>query len=294
MSEEPNKGAAWIDLELSNDDYHSGPGISKSSLDLVDRSPLHYWHKKIGPGKEGAFETPAMRLGSLAHLAILEPELMATTVAVMPQCDRRTKAGKEEYAKALEDAEAEGKQLVTASDYATVTAMKRAVKQHPLASELLRGGTREGSFFWTDQMTGQLCKCRPDLIDRERRFAIDLKTTTDASAESFKRSAAKYRYGVQAAWYSDGASECLGYTAVDTFVILAVETIAPYGVALYELGQDWIMTGQEMYRRDLNTLARCLETDKWPSYSQSIVPLSMPPWAARSITIQNDNLEHPF
>ena len=72
--------------------------------------------------------TSAMRLGSLAHLAILEPELMATNVAVMPQCDRRTKAGKEEYAKALEDAEAEGKQLVTASDYATVTAMKRAVK----------------------------------------------------------------------------------------------------------------------------------------------------------------------
>ena len=65
-------------------------------------------------------------------------------------------------------------------------------------------------------------------------------------------------------------------------------------MALYELGQDWIMTGQMMYRRDLNALARCLETDEWPSYSPNIVPLAMPRWAASSVTIDNPTLGEPF
>ena len=285
---------AWVDMELPIANYHAGPGISKSSLDLVARSPQHYWEAKIGPRRQDFSETTAMRLGSLAHLAILEPELLESSVIVAPDVNRRTKAGKAEYDAALEEATANNKQLVANADLNRVLEMRYAIETHARAAELLRGGTREGSFFWTDEMTGQLCKCRPDLIDRERRFAIDLKTTTDASPEAFKRSAAKYRYGVQAAWYSDGASECLGYTCVDTFVILAVETLPPYGVALYELGQDWIMTGQDMYRRDLNALARCLETDEWPTYSQTILPLSMPRWAASSITIDNPTLEDPF
>ena len=290
----PGARSAWVDLTLSNEAYHAGPGISKSSLDLVARSPLHYWEKKIGPRKEVAFDTAAMRLGTLAHLAILEPELLGTSVVVAPEVNRRTKAGKAEYDAALEEAAANGLQLVPRKDLDTVVEMRRAIGKHRLASELLKGGTREGSFFWTDEMTGQLCKCRPDLINREGRFAIDLKTTTDASPDAFKRSAAKYRYGVQAAWYSYGAGECLGYTCVDTFVILAVESVPPYGVALYELGQDWIMGGQMMYRRDLNALARCLEADEWPSYPETIVPLSMPRWAASSITTDNDNLQDPF
>ena len=49
-----------------------------------------------------------------------------------------------------------------------------------------------------------------------------------------------------------------------------------------------------MYRRDLNALARCLESDKWPSYPETIVPLSMPRWAVSSITTDNDNLQEPF
>jgi exodeoxyribonuclease VIII len=285
---------SWVDLTLTNEDYHAGPGISKSSLDLVARSPLHYWEKKIGPRKDVAFETASMRLGTLAHLAVLEPDLMAEFCMVAPDVNRRTKVGKAEYAAAEDEAEATGRKLVTANDLLTVQEMRNAVDRHPLAKELLKGGTREGSFFWTDDMTGHLCKCRPDLIDKDRRFAIDLKTTTDASPDSFRRSAAKYRYGVQAAWYSDGADKCLGYDCVDTFVILAVESVPPYGVALYELGQDWIMAGQMMYRRDLETLVRCLESDKWPSYSEHIVPLGMPRWAASSITTDNPDIQNPF
>lgn len=55
---------------LPNADYHGGPGVSKSGLDLIHRSPLHFDHAR----KTTREQTPAQRLGTAAHDLILEPE----------------------------------------------------------------------------------------------------------------------------------------------------------------------------------------------------------------------------
>ena len=55
---------------LSNAAYHGGPGISKSGLDLIRRSPMHYRHS-LTVSRE---PTPDQRIGTLAHTMILEPE----------------------------------------------------------------------------------------------------------------------------------------------------------------------------------------------------------------------------
>ncbi len=77
------------------EEYHAGPGVSKSDLDLIARSPAHYRAQKAAPREA----TPAMIIGSAFHTATLEPEKFDLEFAVAPEgIDRRTKAGKEEWA----------------------------------------------------------------------------------------------------------------------------------------------------------------------------------------------------
>lgn len=62
---------------ISNAEYHGGPGISKSGLDLVHRSPMHY-HAVVTAANDRT-PTPAQEIGTAVHMAILEPEEFAKT-----------------------------------------------------------------------------------------------------------------------------------------------------------------------------------------------------------------------
>lgn len=57
--------------DISNESYHSGPGISKSGLDLIHRSALHY--NAVVTAANDHTPTPAQAIGTAAHAIILEP-----------------------------------------------------------------------------------------------------------------------------------------------------------------------------------------------------------------------------
>lgn len=57
---------------IPNADYHGGPGISKSGLDLIHRSPMHY-HAVVTAANDNHESTAAQALGTAAHALILEP-----------------------------------------------------------------------------------------------------------------------------------------------------------------------------------------------------------------------------
>ena len=60
---------------IPNADYHGGPGISKSGLDLIRRSPQHY--KAVVDGANDNQPTTAQAIGTAAHCLILEPQEFA-------------------------------------------------------------------------------------------------------------------------------------------------------------------------------------------------------------------------
>lgn len=62
---------------IPNAEYHSGPGISKSGLDLIHRSPMHY--HAVVTAENDRVPTPAQELGTAAHALILEPEVFTAT-----------------------------------------------------------------------------------------------------------------------------------------------------------------------------------------------------------------------
>lgn len=262
--------------DLSNADYHSGEGISKSGLDLIHRSPLHYWSRYLDPEREEEEPSKALRLGSAIHGAALEPEKFGEEFAVAPKCDRRTKAGKASYADFVLDSA--GKTVLTADEGELVRRVAESVRAHPTAAFLLGEGRPELSAFWRDEKTGELCRCRPDWA--REGLLIDLKTTQDAGYHGFRRSAWQFRYHVQAAFYLDGWAAA-GNEPAQSFVFIAVEKTPPFAVAVYYASEDMVRLGREEYRADLDLYAACRKADQWPGYPTDIQQLDPPAWAVK-------------
>lgn len=257
--------------DLTNAEYHASSAISKSGLDLIRKAPALFKWRRENPQEP----TPAMRLGTLTHSAVLEPDSFASSVIALPEgIDRRTSAGKAEW-NAFE-IEANGREIITAEEMAKLEAIRDAVHAHPAAAKALAGSpTIEQSIFW--DIDDVACRCRPDCVT-ERGVIVDLKTTRDASPDGFAKSIASYRYHVQAAYYSDGYEAAFG-EAPRGFVFIAVETEPPYLVGVYVASAQMILRGRSAYEADLETFRRCRDADEWPGYSDTPLTLELPKWA---------------
>lgn len=269
---------------ISNDAYHGGAGISKSGLDVVARSPLHYWSKYLDPQRERREPTASMRLGTAIHTAVLEPGEFANRHHVAPAVDRRTKDGKAMWVEAEDAAAAAGAELISNEDAQVCIRIAEQVRSHPTAVKVFSTGQAELSCYWTDEETGVLCKCRPDWLGLP--LVVDLKSTEDASVEGFARSAWTYRYWVQAAWYMDGVEQATGQRP-DAFVFAAFEKSAPYASAFYYADDAMLQIGRAEYRKLLRVYANCLAAGHWPGYATDVLPLGVPAWAMKAV---NDNL----
>lgn len=259
---------------LPASEYHADLlTISKHGLDLVHKAPALYAYKKTTAHTET--RSPAMRWGTLVHLAVLEPHLLDAETVVAPDVDKRTKAGRDAWAELA----ASGREVITEAEAESLRDITAAVRSHPAAAALLAGETEiENSVYWEDAETGILCRARPDLI-RCDGIVVDLKTTMDAGQHDFSRAASNYRYHVQAAFYLDGLKAC--GVEVDSFAFIAVEKEAPYLVSVYAADDVFLAKGRQAYQADLATYKACLESNTWPGYSREIQPLSLPAWATR-------------
>jgi len=261
---------------MDNTSYHAHQAISKSHLDQIARSPLHYWARYLDPKRVAPEPSAAMRLGTALHTHVLELSRWDEETAVAPACDRRTKAGKDAFASF--EASATGKTVITADDAEVVMAMGRSVMRHPGAAMLLgMAGKAETTHMWMDPIYRLECKCRPDWLTDDGSIMVDLKTTRDASPRAFKRSIADYRYHVQAGWYLDGVEQATGKRP-DQFIFICVESTAPYACAVYAADAELIERGHEQAMQDLGKLATCKAADSWPSYSDQIETISLPGW----------------
>lgn len=265
-------------VPMENADYHRHAGVSKSHLDQVARSPLHYWARYLDPNRVELEPTPAMLIGSALHTHVLELDKWDARYVTMPEgIDRRTKQGKAEW-EAFSVASS-GRIVLSKADAELVMKMGQAIYSHPAAAMLLQGlpGKAETTWMWTDHATGLQCKCRPDWLTDDGSLIIDLKTTEDASPLGFRKSVANWRYHVQAAWYLDGLERANG-TRPDQFIFVVVEKKPPHAVAVYAADAEMIAIGAETAARDLDVLATCKAAGAWPGYSDQIETISLPAW----------------
>jgi exodeoxyribonuclease VIII len=184
-----------------------------------------------------------MKIGSLFHTMVLEPE--KSNFVAGPDVNKNTKEWKAFKA----DAEASGQTIIDQATLDMLNGMVASVRAHPAANALLSGpGIAEGSCFWHDERSGELCRCRPDKYRQDLGIIVDLKSTEDASPKEFARSIANYRYHMQSAYYQDGVEAATG-DFIKGFVFVAVEKKAPYAVAVYQLDMQGVEAGRITYQR---------------------------------------------
>lgn len=258
---------------MPNDDYHKGPGVSKSQLDLLHRSPALLQWSRTAP--EDDEKKTALNIGDACHARILEPNRFEAEYAVGPDAPRNTKAGKDAWAKFAE--EAGDKTVLTHSEGRKVELIRESVMAHPHARWLVESaGDVEASIYWNDEITGELCRCRPDKALPEMGWLMDVKTTADMG--KFSRSVYEFRYHVQDAFYSDGYQAHFG-EAPRAFLFLVISTsieCARYPVRLFSLDAEAKDRGRFGYQQDLQVYHECMQAGNWPG----IETLSLPHWAA--------------
>ncbi|EDV3526678.1 exodeoxyribonuclease VIII [Salmonella enterica subsp. enterica] len=262
-----------IYYDIPNEAYHAGPGVSKSQLDdIADTPAIYLWRKNAPVDTE---KTKTLDTGTAFHCRILEPEEFSKRFIIAPEFNRRTSAGKEEEKTFLEECARTGRTVLTAEEGRKIELMYQSVMALPLGQWLVESaGYAESSVYWEDPETGILCRCRPDKIIPEFHWIMDVKTTADI--QRFRTAYYDYRYHVQDAFYSDGYRAQFG--EIPTFVFLVASTTAECGrylVEIFMMGEDAKLAGQREYRRNLQTLAECLNNDEWPA----IKTLSLPRWA---------------
>jgi exodeoxyribonuclease VIII len=264
-------------VDETNDAYHSGPGISKSHLDVIaSSSPLHYWHKYLNPEREREEPTRAMIIGSAIHSAILEPDLFPSEYVASPGFDRRSTKGREN-AEAFA-AEHKGKVVLEPEDFSMCLTIRDRVHNHPVAGGLLVGGRSEQSFYAIDSETGELIKCRTDYLHDSGHLIVDIKSTEDASPDGFGRSCVKFRYPVQTAWYQHVLRSAYG-ECPQHWAFVAVEKEPPFAVGVYFPTPEQIDFAAHAARRDFLRIVEHRRAGVWPDFTPvEPLPLSLPNW----------------
>lgn len=262
-----------IHYDMPFDEYRRLPALNISALKHIKRSPLHYRHALTS-----ARETDALRLGSAAHMAVLEPERFVSAHAVW---DARTAAGamSPRRGKAWDDfvTASVGREIITADEHAGAVAIAEAVRADETAMQYLREGCAEVTI--TADVAGRTRKGRVDwLITRDDQHCIiGLKTTRDCRPFVFGKQAATLGYHWQWAWYHDLYMAETGIEPILKEIV--VESAPPYAVAVYHITEDIIAQGREDYTAALETLEECERTGRWPGPVDGEEDLTMPSWA---------------
>lgn len=244
---------------MTQNEYRAYPAISRSDLFKLKKSPLHY--KYASEHKEEP--TPALNFGSAAHKYILEREDFDTEFAIAPNVDKRTKEGKAVFAEFQE--RSEGKTIISVDDFEKIKEMAKAIDEHPIASDLIKG-KHEVSLFWVDADTGEECKIRPDCIHEDGNgvVIVDYKTTATVEDGAFEKSCRKYGYKLQAGMYREGYFQNFFEDA--GFAFIAQEKEAPYAVRVYVCTDEYMNEGFDEYRALLGLYHECKLADNYKGF----------------------------
>lgn len=233
-------------------EYRQMEGLSKHELDNFAIAPSYYKHRRQQEWKPSR----SMEMGTLIHSLVLEGR---TDFAVGPDVDKRTKAGKEEWAFFCEDNL--GKVIVTAAEAAVIYGCQNAcapLMEHCAFAE----EDIETSMFW--ERDGIACKGRPDMIAtiNGETCLVDLKTTNDI--RGFDSSFYRFRYDVQAAWYQYGYQKASGMKEVPGFWFLVVDTEAPHLAQFMRPSSDLLANANARIEEELAHFKRCQVAKEWP------------------------------
>lgn len=230
-----------------------------SLLKSIALSPLHLRHASEHPIEP----TKAMRIGTYAHA-----DLLGATLPVTFDGTRRGKAWE------AFKAEHPGAEIVTEDEAIVGANCAKAVRLDPVAMPYFAGyGTNEDRIDWT--FFGVPFRSTPDRYVPGTGTLVELKTTRSAEPGMFLRDAMRRHYHVQLGIYAE-ALRSLGHDVREA-VIVAVETVPPFAVAVFRLSPNTLEAGMRTAVLWIEQYKQHAATATWPSYSQTTIEWDLSP-----------------
>ena len=256
--------------------YHSErEHLSKSGIDLLLKSPRHYWDKYL-KGENEYKPTPAQSLGTIIHEMLLEPELFEKKYACGP-------SGANRNHKTFKEAQLEqpGKELLSWADWRKLRTIKESALSQRHSRRLLEhGGKNEVSYYWKDEATDQNLKFRPDRIIDDRKIVIDLKTTENADFDTFVRKAADFGYHRSVALTSRGLKQITGDDY--KYVFLVLETKPPFNAAIFDYDYEDIEYADFEINLAIERYKQSSKHNSWEGQT-NIQRLYIPSWKKKDV-----------
>ncbi len=261
-------------LSMPASDYHALKALSAGMVWTFDvECPLKAWMASPWNDAREADNAPHFDIGTAAHLAVLEPHLLAERIVAHGFDEYRSNAAKE----ARDEAYREGKTPLKPAEWAIVEGVQRAITDHRGAARWFLDTLPEVTLTW--DWNGMLCKCRPDALASDNSYVLDLKTAATCNPRAVARKAFNEGWFLRAAWYMAGVKEATG-TFPDKYLFVVVEKDAPHIVEIFELDDRALIYGDQIIERTLKRVAGCFSEDRWPGYGDGeITKLALPSWA---------------
>lgn len=249
--------------------YHANTAIGSGDIRDFIRCPQLYRDRLDGVIADK--DTPAMRLGTLTHMAFLEPGRFASSVIAKPEgMNFSTKEGK-----AWRDQQ-DGKDIITEIEAANIYHMRERMPDE--VRTMLSSGKSEVTI--RNALAGFAVQCRADHWDQPGNMLYDLKTisaTEKVEAEVYKRG-----YHIQAQWYRRVIEAETGKLPACRLVF--VETAAPYRWRVVTLDLDFQMLADQQIDEALAGIAACEKSGKWGDREELHLMASPPSWLSNDET----------
>jgi len=261
----------------TRDSYISEPGINPSSLasglvGFADVNPLAI--KKAWESPDNVERTAAQQdrldRGTVAHLMVLQPELLMDRVAVW----RGGRRGTNDYVDFR--GENAGKILLTSSDWNRVATATNAMRSLPEVAELVNGCEFEVALIGDHKCQAtdghMRLKGQVDGINVAARTIIDIKTTEAGIDErSVSNTIRNMRYREKMAMYRRLAAMATGietqaWKCFNIFMSLQ----EPYGVVVVKFTTDAMDWGWSRMQSAIASVDGCLAANMWPMYCREM------------------------
>ena len=294
--------------DLSFEDYLGWPAAGSHALhDLLHKSPAH--------AKTPRPPSPGMSLGTLCHALIGTPEM---PIYIRPaECNKASNSGKaalvwwlaellqlddipepppgklpegkvRDYQLGILEPMLEQRRdlvIATQSEMETAQKVRDAVMAHPLAGPIYADGRAEVTMLVRDPVSGVLCKIRIDWLATGHEVLTDLKSAAEVWPDAVSRSASRFGYHWQAAYYRRIYALVTGKPRPPWLNIYA-ETQAPWSVLVQQMPDEPMARMEPAIDHALRIWALCEEHGIWPgpgwdwtAMSYVVGQAEIKPWA---------------
>ena len=256
--------------DLPNEQYHADlTHLSSSNLKLLNGNAADlqkFYDTRILKLPADKRSSSAFDIGSYLHSLILEPHLTDSEFAFYKGAQRRNKEG-EEYTSYIRRGKEfeffksrnEGKTVLGMDQKEGLDALYQLYLSNPAAVDILAGGDSEVSLF--GDIKGVKTKVRADKLNIERRYIVDIKTTSfDITQEAFKETMLKWGYPFSSAMYLRMFEEFLGFKLDFYYVVIGKEQ---KGCEVFKLSDKTRLEGNADLDRAISMYKKCVELKDW-------------------------------